>query len=292
MLNLLCYPVFGLRRCAVVMERSCGFRFDKHLQWFEPWVTHQLAPRLKQTRIRGSMTAAYRAGAAIAHRLGFDARAVALETAAEHLRQRFENRFWCEHLSTYALALDGDGRQCQVRSSNAGHLLMAGIAFPERGRRVAKGLMDVGFFTGWGIRTLATGEARYNPMSYHNGSVWPHDNALIALGLVGLGLRADTARLLEGMQAASAAMDLRRLPELFCGFHRRPGQGPNCLSCGVRAAGLGGSNDPSLRAGLPRPEFRPGSSYHTFQPPVLASLPRPPHATQSLDGRRTDQRAD
>jgi glycogen debranching enzyme len=187
--------------------------------------------------VQGYVFAAYRAGAAIAHRLGFDARAVALETAAEHLRQRFENRFWCEHLSTYALALDGDGRQCQVRSSNAGHLLMTGIASPERGRRVAKGLMDVGFFTGWGIRTLATGEARYNPMSYHNGSVWPHDNALIALGLVGLGLRADTARLLEGMQAASAAMDLRRLPELFCGFHRRPGQGPTAypVACAPQA---------------------------------------------------------
>jgi glycogen debranching enzyme len=187
--------------------------------------------------VQGYVFAAYRAGAAIARCLGFEPRAIALDAAAEHLRQCFETRFWCDELDTYALALDGEGKQCRVRSSNAGHLLMTGITSPERGRRVAKRLMGEGFFSGWGIRTLATSEARYNPMSYHNGSVWPHDNALIALGMAGLGLRIETARLFEGIQAASAAMDLRRLPELFCGFHRRPGQGPTAypVACAPQA---------------------------------------------------------
>jgi glycogen debranching enzyme len=176
--------------------------------------------------VQGYVFAARRAGAAIARRLGHAARAAALEAQAEMLRAAFEARFWCEKLGTYALALDGEGRQCQVRASNAGHLLMTGIADTARARRVAAGLMEPRFFTGWGIRTLAADEARYNPMSYHNGSVWPHDNALIALGMARLGMRAETARLFAGLSAASAAGDLRRLPELFCGFPRRPRQGP------------------------------------------------------------------
>jgi glycogen debranching enzyme len=176
--------------------------------------------------VQGYVFAARRAGAAIARRLGLDAQAATLEAQAERFRQAFEQRFWCERLGTYALALDGEGRQCQVRSSNAGLLLMTGIAAADRARRVAEGLMHARFFTGWGIRTLAADEARYNPMSYHNGSVWPHDNALIALGMARLGMRGETTRLFEGINAAAAAGDLHRLPELFCGFPRRPGQGP------------------------------------------------------------------
>jgi len=176
--------------------------------------------------VQGYAFAARRAGAAIARRLGDHARAMTLDATAEQLRRAFEARFWCERLGTYALALDGEGQQCQVRSSNAGHLLMTAIAAPARARRVAEGLMQSRSFTGWGIRTLAADEARYNPMSYHNGSIWPHDNALIALGMAQLGLKTETARLFEAIYAASGEMDLRRLPELFCGFHRRPGQGP------------------------------------------------------------------
>ncbi len=211
--------------------------------------------------VQGYVYAARRAGAAIARRIGLDAQAAALDARAEHLRQAFEARFWCERLGTYALALDGDGRQCQVRSSNAGHLLMTGIAAPDRACRVARGLLDARMFSGWGIRTLAVDEARYNPMSYHNGSIWPHDNALIALGLARLGLRAETARLFEGMEASADAMDLKRLPELFCGFPRRPGQGPTSypVACAPQAwaaatlpafvqASLGLSFDPGARA--------------------------------------------
>ncbi len=210
--------------------------------------------------VQGYAYAARRAGAAIARRLGHHARATVLDVKAEHLQRAFEEQFWCERLGTYALALDGERQQCQVRSSNAGHLLLTGIATPARARRVAEGLMDARFFNGWGIRTLATDEVRYSPLSYHNGSVWPHDNALIALGMARMGLRADTARLFQGMYAASGAMDLRRLPELFCGFRRRAGQGPTSypVACAPQAwaaaaipafvqAGLGLSFDPDAR---------------------------------------------
>lgn len=169
---------------------------------------------------------AKRAAARIARALGEQAFGVMLDMQAETLRMNFEDAFWSEELGTYVLALDGDKQPCKVRSSNAGHALFAGIADPERARRTAKSLMSSTFFCGWGIRTIAAGEARYNPMSYHNGSVWPHDNALIALGFARYGLQAEVLRVFDGLFAAATHMDLRRLPELFCGFARRPGRGP------------------------------------------------------------------
>ena len=162
---------------------------------------------------------------------------------------------------------------CQVRSSNAGHLLMTGIAGPERARQVAAGLMDSRFFTGWGIRTLAADEARYNPMSYHNGSVWPHDNALIALGMARMGLREETLRLFDCLRAAAAAAEQRRLPELFCGF-APAGSGADPLPRRVHAAGLGSGRDAGPGAGLPRPEFRHRRRDHTAGPAQLAAVPQ------------------
>src|SRR5262249_59025820 len=99
------------------------------------------------------------------------------------LRERFEHQFWCEELSTYALALDGEKRPCRVRSSNAGQCLFTRIVNPARAQRLAQTLMHADSFSGWGVRTIAAHEARYNPMSYHNGSIWPHANPLIAYGL-------------------------------------------------------------------------------------------------------------
>ncbi len=211
--------------------------------------------------VQGYVYAARCGGAAIARRLGKEERARSLLAAAEKHRAAFEERFWCERLGTYALALDGDGAQCQVRASNAGHLLMTGIASPARARRVAQGLMDSGSFTGWGIRTLNSCEARFNPMSYHNGSVWPHDNALIGLGMAKSGLMRETTRLFEAMFAVAVEMDLRRLPELFCGFPRRPRQAPTSypVACSPQAwaaatlpalvqACLGLSFDPAAHA--------------------------------------------
>ncbi|MGO8915930.1 MAG: glycogen debranching N-terminal domain-containing protein [Stellaceae bacterium] len=152
--------------------------------------------------------------------------AAELAAAGERLRQRFEAAFWQEELGTYALALDREKRPCRVRTSNAGQVLLSGIAAPERAARVAAGLMAPPSFTGWGVRTLAEGEARYNPMSYHNGSVWPHDNALIAMGFARYGLRQPLVRQLTGLFDSALFTALQRLPELFCGFARRPGTGP------------------------------------------------------------------
>ncbi|HKO88862.1 MAG TPA: amylo-alpha-1,6-glucosidase [Burkholderiales bacterium] len=144
-----------------------------------------------------------------------------LENDAEALRRRFETHFWVESLGTYALALDGMKEQCRVRTSNAGQVLLSGIASPERAARVAAGLFEGDFFSGWGIRTVSTKERRYNPASYHNGSIWPHDNALIALGLSRYGFQTHALRLTSAQFDTAARMDRRRLPELFCGFARK-----------------------------------------------------------------------
>ncbi|WP_338831355.1 amylo-alpha-1,6-glucosidase [Bradyrhizobium sp. 27S5] len=161
-----------------------------------------------------------------ARKLGFAEKAAKLEAEAERLRERFEAAFWCEELGTYALALDGAKRQCKVRTSNAGQTLFSGMVREDRARRVAADLMSQKFFSGWGIRTVAAGEARYNPMSYHDGSIWPHDNALIALGLARYGLKHSVAHLFKGLFDAASYMELRRLPELFCGFRRERRRGP------------------------------------------------------------------
>jgi glycogen debranching enzyme len=152
--------------------------------------------------------------------------ALRLSTAAEKLRSGFEERFWDEEMGTYVLALDGEKRPCRVHASNAGHALFTGIASPERARRVAQVLMSRNGFSGWGIRTLSVGEPRYNPMSYHNGSVWPHDNAVIAIGFARYAMKAEATRVFEALFDAAQSQELRRLPELFCGFLRRPRRGP------------------------------------------------------------------
>ncbi|MAM95479.1 amylo-alpha-1,6-glucosidase [Parvibaculum sp.] len=176
--------------------------------------------------VQGYVYEAKRCAADIAETLGYSARAAKLRLEAESLRARFEDVFWCEQIGTYALALDGRKRPCKVRSSNAGHLLFSGIASPERAQRVADQLLGSSFFTGWGVRTIASTEARYNPMSYHNGSIWPHDNALIGLGFARYGLKQHVLRLFSGLFGAAVYMDMRRLPELFCGFRKAPGKGP------------------------------------------------------------------
>jgi glycogen debranching enzyme len=170
---------------------------------------------------------AARVGAAeMAEALGHPERAAALLDQAERLRDAFDAAFWDEELGTFAIALDGQKRRCRVRASNAGHVLFAGIARPERAAGVAASLMGDASFSGWGVRTLAAGEARYNPISYHNGSIWPHDNALVARGLARYGFHAEAVRILDGIFESSRHFDLARLPELFCGFTRRDGEGP------------------------------------------------------------------
>jgi len=169
---------------------------------------------------------AWRAGAQIARALGEMKRAGELDRRANAFRTRFDERFYDATLGTYVLALDGKKRPCRVRASNAGHVLYTGLALEERASAVAQALMCGASFSGFGIRTIATTESRFNPMSYHNGSVWPHDTALVAAGLARYGFRHEAAQLFEGLFTASTYMDLRRLPELFCGFPRQPGTGP------------------------------------------------------------------
>lgn len=164
--------------------------------------------------------------ARLAEVLGHHAEAQALSKAAQELKTRFQEAFWCEDLQTYAIALDGRKRPCRVRTSNAGHCLFGGIAGPGNAAQIKELLLGETFFSGWGVRTLACSEARFNPMSYHNGSVWPHDNALIAFGLARYGFKAEALQILRALFDASLFMESNRLPELYCGFERRRGEGP------------------------------------------------------------------
>ena len=170
--------------------------------------------------------AALRSGARLARMLADDALARELDSEARILRDRFDERFWSDTLGTYALALDGAKAPCEISTSNAGHALWSGIAGEGRAAKVAKRLLGRDLFSGWGIRTLAEGEARYNPMSYHNGSIWPHDNAIIAEGLKRYDYRDEAARVASAILEASLLFDDNRVPELFCGFPRSPRHSP------------------------------------------------------------------
>jgi glycogen debranching enzyme len=187
--------------------------------------------------VQGYVYDAKLAAATLARVTGDPALADKLETQARQLRQKFQAAFWCEEIGSYAIALDGAKRQCKVASSNAGHTLWSGIASPEHANRIVDGLMSGEFFSGWGIRTIRAGSARYNPMSYHNGSVWPHDNALIAIGMARYGRTEAAMQLLTSMFEASLHFDGHRLPELFCGFPRRSGAGPTLypVACSPQA---------------------------------------------------------
>src|SRR5690606_36054939 len=180
---------------------------------------------------------AWRQAAALARATGRAARAAELEAKADRLFVRFNETFWDEELGVYVIAIDAHKRPCRVRSSNAGHCLFGRIATPERARRIAVALMTDDMFSGWGIRTVSSLSARYNPMSYHNGSVWPHDNALIARGFAEYGLNDAITAVFHGLFDLSLFMDQRRMPELLCGFVRRPGEGPTLypVACSPQA---------------------------------------------------------
>ena len=198
-------------------------------------------PPIALCEVQGYVFAAKRMAAQLALALGHPAEAAELWRQADALQQRFEAAFWSEALSTYVLALDGQKRPCRVRTSNAGHCLLTGIAGPEHASLVAQTLLGEDLFSGWGIRTLGSAEVRYNPMSYHNGSVWPHDNALIAWGMARYGFKEPVHKILTGLFDASLFIDLHRLPELFCGFVRRPGGAPTLypVACAPQAWAAG-----------------------------------------------------
>jgi len=183
-------------------------------------------PPIALCEVQGYVYLAYRLAAQLAVERNDSALSGDLMLKADRLRKRFEAAFWDGELGTYALALDGAKQPCTVRTSNAGQLLFTGIAAGDRAARVVEGLFNAEFFTGWGIRTVSARERRFNPASYHNGSVWPHDNALIALGLARYGHTAAALTLTSALFEAAAHMHLRRLPELFCGFERKRGKAP------------------------------------------------------------------
>jgi glycogen debranching enzyme len=168
-------------------------------------------------------------------------RAVRLREEATVLRKRFNDAFWMEDEQYFAGALDGDKRHVRTVMSNPGHALYCDIVDREKAEHVAKRLFQPDMFSGWGIRTMSKGAAAYNPMSYHNGSVWPHDNALIAAGLKRYGYVTTTNRVATAMFDAAIHSDYMRLPELFCGFTRRtpsrPVQYPVACSPQAWAAG-------------------------------------------------------
>jgi glycogen debranching enzyme len=219
--------------------------------------------------VQGYVFDARRKAAALAAALGDARRAASLLAAAEALRSRFEAAFWSDALDMYVLALDGEKRQCEVRASTAGHVLWSGIADAERARRTARALLGPAFFSGWGVRTVAEREACYNPMSYHNGSIWPHDNSLIAAGCARYGLNDEALRIVTALFDATAFLDLHRLPELYCGFVRRESEGPTQypVACSPQAWAAG-SVFLLLQACLAI-SFEPGKGRVVFTAPLL-----------------------
>jgi glycogen debranching enzyme len=179
------------------------------------------APPIALCEVQAYVYGAKKAASRIAAHLGYSELAADLNRKAERLKDQFERAFWDEEMGSYVLALDGEKKPCRVRASNAGHCLWTGIASVPHAARLAKSLLQDDYFCGWGIRTLSSGEVRYNPMSYHNGSVWPHDNAIIASGLARYGYKDEALRILGALFDASTFMEFNRLPELFCGFHKR-----------------------------------------------------------------------
>jgi glycogen debranching enzyme len=219
--------------------------------------------------VQAYVYAAWRAAEQMAERLADPVRASEFGQKAEAIRHRFDERFYDDDLGTYVLALDGDKKPCRVRASNAGHALFAGIAYAERAASVVHTLMGSSSFCGWGIRTVASSEARYNPMSYHNGSVWPHDNALIAAGFVRYGFRREAARVFESLFSASTYVDLRRLPELFCGFPRQQTRGPTFYPVACMPQAWAAAAPLYLVRTCVGLAFEPRAGRITFREPVL-----------------------
>ncbi len=183
-------------------------------------------PPIALAEVQGYVYAACTSVASVASRLGHAEFAERLLTRAAALKQSFERDFWLEREGMIALALDAGGRPCRVMASNGAHCLATGLIDGERAAAMCKRLLADDMYSGWGIRTLSRNEQRYNPMSYHNGSVWPHDNAMAALGLARAGDHAGVVTVLEGLFDACGQLNLSSLPELFCGFRREMTLGP------------------------------------------------------------------
>jgi glycogen debranching enzyme len=191
--------------------------------------------------VQGYVFAAKKGMAMVARRLGKPEVADCLAQEADELRTNFQRAFWCDAIGMYALALDGLKHQCEVRSSNSGQCLFSGISDTESNNRIIEELGKPVFFSGWGIRTIASSEKNFNPMSYHNGSIWPHDNSLIAWGLAQNRKKALVRSILSGLLDAAVVFELNRLPELFCGFPRQAQSAPTLypVACSPQAWAAG-----------------------------------------------------
>ncbi|GAB6928413.1 amylo-alpha-1,6-glucosidase [Paenibacillus sp. JCM 10914] len=165
-----------------------------------------------------------------------------LETEAEELRVRFESAFWMEDEQCYAIALDSDLRQVRSVTSNPGHVLMSGLPEASRAKAQSERMLQDDMFNGYGIRTMSTGSAGYYPISYHNGSVWPHDNGMILLGLGKQGFKDEAGKVISGLLQASVHFEYQRLPELFCGHDGELGHPvPYPTTCSPQAWAAGTS---------------------------------------------------
>lgn len=263
------YVEYGRRTAQGLLQQ--GWK-DSHDSVFHADGRDALAP-IALCEVQAYVYGARRAIAELAQRLGKHELAATQRARAEVLREQFERDFWMEDLGAYALALDGEKRPCRVVSSNAGHCLLTGIVAPERAERLVATLMRGPIYSGWGIRTLAAQQARYSPLSYHNGSIWPHDNALCALGMARYGYRREAARILEDLFVAASNFDMRRLPELFCGFDRHRGHSPTRypVACAPQAWAAG-SAFMLLQAALGLEIDGGRATVHVCEPHLPASI--------------------
>ena len=199
------------------------------------------APPIAAVEVQGYVVAARRGMAEVYAALGRPEDALRHETAATLTTAAVEGSMWMADEGTYALGLDPDGRQIGGVASNAGHLLWCGLPTPARARAVAARLMAPDMFSGWGIRTLSNANPGYNPIGYHTGSVWPHDNSLIAAGMAAYGQHRAAWRVIDALLDAAATDPLARLPELFAGFDRRatPDLVPYPTACAPQAWATG-----------------------------------------------------
>jgi len=223
---------------------------DSHNSVFYKDGTPAKAP-IALCEVQGYAYEAYLAGSVLATVVGELSKASEYLERANKLKLEFNKRFWNDEIGCYVLALDANKEQCAVKTSNAGQCLFSGIVDEDKAAKLVKTLFADDMFSGWGIRTLSTQERRYNPMSYHNGSVWPHDNALIALGLKRYGFVNECVELLTTFFDVSNFVAHHRLPELFCGFTRRAKEGPTpypvaCLPQSWAAASLFGFLEAAL----------------------------------------------
>lgn len=194
-------------------------------------------PPIVLIEVQGYVYAAKSEMAEVYAALGNSRRSSELRAEAAALRQRIDDAFWMEDRGFYALALDARKQRVPTITSNPGHLLWAGVPSPEQARRMTGVLLNAEMFSGWGIRTLARHQAVYNPLSYHNGTIWPHDNALIALGMARYGLRREAASVFNALLDAALHFRYHRLPELFCGIWREETDAPVAypVSCSPQA---------------------------------------------------------